>query len=200
MIEQFGNGGDLIGFLGHAQLRQREACVGRVGAERVQRLQSFALVACAARGFAIDGDEVVPPRPQRLDPALETAPEQHGIDAVDQSAQPALAGNPVMEGREPAQKVEMMLAPGDDAVKIVAGRDGRAGQKKEHLRQRIHHPPGLALVRERGKMLQKQGHARPRNFLVREKVDGVAHYRRSLCESERRTNHLPCVNAKSALT
>ena len=73
MVEQIGDGGDLVGLLGHAELRQRQTGVGRVGAERVQRFEPLALVVGAARGLAVDGDEVVPARPQRRDPALRNS-------------------------------------------------------------------------------------------------------------------------------
>ena len=159
LVEQIGDGGDLVGLLGHAELRQRQPGVGRVGAERMQGLEPLALVVGAARGLAVDGDEVVPARPQRRDPAVETAPEQDRIDPVDQVAQPAFAGNSMMERREPPQKIEMMLAPGDDVVEIVAGGDGGAGQQQQDFGQRIDDPPRLAFVRRARKNASK---ARPR--------------------------------------
>ena len=48
MIEQLGDGRDFVGLLGHAELRQRQMGVGRVGTERVQRFE--ALVVCRACG------------------------------------------------------------------------------------------------------------------------------------------------------
>lgn len=130
MIEKLGNGGDLVGFFGHSELRQRETGVCRVSAERVRRLQPFAFGVRAARGLAVNGDEVVPLGPKRLDPALETAPEGQGIDAIDhrwrsiatarsQRARPALAGNAVMERREFSQKIQRMFAPSGGLVEIV---------------------------------------------------------------------------------
>jgi hypothetical protein len=68
---------------------------------------------------AVNGDEVVPSKPKRFDPALETAPEKHGTDAIDQCVQPALAGNAVMKWRELSQKLQVMFVPGDDLVEIV---------------------------------------------------------------------------------
>jgi len=86
----------------------------------VQGSEPFALVVGAPRCLAVDGDEVVPVRPQRRDPAVEAAAEQHRVDPVDQGAQPALAGDAVMELREAPQEIEMVLAPGGDVVEIVA--------------------------------------------------------------------------------
>lgn len=86
----------------------------------MQGLEPFTAVVGAARRLAVDGDEVVPIGPQRRHPALEAAPEQERIDPVDQAAQPALAWDAVVERREPPQDAEMVLAPGDDVVEIVA--------------------------------------------------------------------------------
>jgi hypothetical protein len=50
---------------------------------------------------------------------------------------PTLAGNAVVVRREFSQKIQMMLAPRDDIVEIVARRDGHAGQQKKHFSQGI---------------------------------------------------------------
>ena len=73
MIEQDGDSRDLVGLLGHADLRQRQMGVGRIGAERVQRFETLSFVVSAARSLAVDGDEDVPTRPQRVNPILEAA-------------------------------------------------------------------------------------------------------------------------------
>ena len=82
-----------------AELGQRQPGVGRVGAERMEGLQALGFVVRAARGLAVDRDQVVPAGPECLDPVLETAPEQDRIDPVDQSAQPPLTGNAEMKHR-----------------------------------------------------------------------------------------------------
>lgn len=95
MVEKLGNVGDLVGFFGHA----RRAFVAK------------ALSVC---------NVFSPLRfSQCLDPALETAPEKHGIDAIDQCAQPTLAGNALIAQREFSQKIQMMLAPRDDIGRKV---------------------------------------------------------------------------------
>ena len=71
----------------------------------------------------------------------------------------------MMEGREPAQEIEVMAAPGGDVVEVVAGRNRGAHHQQQDLAQRIHHPPGLARVLKLGKMLQQQRQAIPRRFL-----------------------------------
>src|SRR6266704_5952254 len=160
----------------------------------MQGFEPFAPVVGSARRFAVDRDELVPPRPERRDPAVETAAEQGRVDPIDEGAQPALARNAVMELGEPAQKGEMVLAPGDDVVEIVAGRDRGAGHQQQDLLERIHDPPGLALIPEFGKMLQKQAQARPRGLLVNDRLDASVHARapgriRALKESRSRRQH-----------
>ena len=46
---------------------------------------------------------------------------------------------------------QMLLAPGDHIVEIVARGDAGAGQKQQHLAERIVDPPRLAPVLEPGK-------------------------------------------------
>src|SRR5579871_3968346 len=120
MIEQVGNGGDLVGFFRHAELRQGQPGVGRIGGERVQGLQSLAAIMRSSGGLAVDGDEIVPARPERGDPILETPAEQMRVHAVDEGAQPSGAGDAVMELGKAPQSVDMMFAPVDDIVEIVA--------------------------------------------------------------------------------
>ena len=127
LVQQLGNGGDFVGFLWNRKPRQGQTGVGDIGAERVQRLQPLAFVVGASRGLAVDGDEVVAIRPERRNPALETTPEQDWIDAVDEVAQPALAGNAEVEFREAARKGEVAFAAGGDLVEIIARTYGCTG-------------------------------------------------------------------------
>jgi hypothetical protein len=89
----------------------------------MQGFEPFALVVGSARRFAVDGDEFVPVRPERGNPAVETAAKQGWIDPIDEMPEPALAWNAVMKLREMPQEGEMVFAPGDDVVEIVAGGD-----------------------------------------------------------------------------
>jgi hypothetical protein len=77
---------------------------------------------------------------KRRDPARKAAPTQGWIDPFDEAAQPALVRNAVMEVRELPQKFQVMLAPGDDIVKIITGRDRGAGQQQDLL-EGIHNAP-----------------------------------------------------------
>jgi len=157
IVEELGNGGDLVGFLRHASLRQNQTGGGGVSAERVQRLGALPAIVGAPGRLAVDGDEFRPVRPRRRHPTLEAALEQDGINPVEKNAQPALAGHAVGERRKAAQEIEMELAPGRDVVEIVARANRAANHQKQHLGQRINDAPGLPPVWNLRKMLQKQG-------------------------------------------
>jgi hypothetical protein len=193
LVEKVRNSGDLVGLLRNPELRQGQSCGGGIGAERVQGLEPLAVVMGAARRLAVDGDELVPVRPDGSHPALEAASEQGRIDAVHQVAQPARAGDTVVELGEPPQEVEMLLTPFDDVVEIIAGGDRRTNHQEEDLLDRIEDAPRLAIVIEFGKMLQKKRQPSPRALLV----EGCVHLA-APAESEQRGNHQPDVNAKSA--
>src|ERR1700730_12606504 len=98
--------------------------------------------------------------------------------------QPALAWNAVMKLREMPQEGEMVFAPGDDVIEIVAGGDRGTGHQQQDLLERIHNAPGLAVILELGKMPQKQGKTRTRDLLVEDLVhDGAP------ANQERPRNH-----------
>ena len=67
-----------------------------------------------------------------------------------------------MELGELPQEIEMMLAPFDDILEIVAGSDRGAGHQQQNLRNWIDDTPRLPVVVELGKMLQKNGQTSPR--------------------------------------
>jgi hypothetical protein len=74
------------------------------------------------------------------------------------------------------QEGEMVVAPGDDIVEIVARSDGGAGHQQQDRMQWIG-PPGFARVIKLRKMLQKQTQTRPRNLLTQDRVSTDAHDR-----------------------
>ena len=89
LIEEIGNGGDLVGFFGHAELGQHERCIGGIGRKRVQRLTALATVMGAARRLApglrrgrLDRDTIGLSRPHGGDPVRDASGEHGGIDAV----------------------------------------------------------------------------------------------------------------------
>jgi hypothetical protein len=99
----------------------------------------------------------MPAGPEFLDPALETAPEQQRIETVDQRPQPAGTRDAKMKWREPSQKLQVMAAPCNDFIKIVAIGDCCAGQKQQHFRQREGHPPGLPTILDLREMPGQNG-------------------------------------------
>ena len=76
----------------------------------------------------------------------------------------------------------MVFTPGGDVVEVVARCDTGADDEKEHFRQRMGDPPGLARVVHRRKMVQKAAKARFRAEIVHlegsriRKPDGITHH------------------------
>jgi len=165
-IEEIRDGGDLVGLFRHAELRQDQSCRGRVCTERVQGFEPLAAVVGAPCGLAVDGDEVVPVRPQRRHPTRKAACEQDRIDPIDELAHPTLTRNAVMEFRKGAQEIEVLPAPSANVFEIVATGDRRTDDQQHHLLERIHHPPGVPVIAKFGKMVQQNGHACPRDLFV----------------------------------
>jgi hypothetical protein len=56
----------------------------------MQGLEAFAAIMGATCRFAVDGDEIMPIRPQRDHPTCKAAPEQGRTDPIDEATQPAL--------------------------------------------------------------------------------------------------------------
>jgi hypothetical protein len=100
----------------------------------------------------------------------------------------------MMEIREPAKEVEMVLAPGDDIVEVVARGDRGASQQKQDLGQRKGDPPRLAVVLQPRKMLQKQRHAGARNRLVGEKLGCRRHGRPHANQAPRESHSAVKIN------
>ena len=156
MIDEFGNGGDLVGLLGHGGLGEGEAGIGGIGGEHMHGFDAAAAAMRAPRGFAVDGDEIVAVRPELLDPGLETGGEELRIDAVEQSPQPARAWHAEMELGKLPEHIGMGIAPGFDILEIIARTDGCADAQQQHFVQWIHDPLGIALIRQTAELLQEQ--------------------------------------------
>src|SRR6516225_5659788 len=54
-----------------------------------------------------------------------------------------------------AQEIEVVLAPKDDLVEVVAGGDRGAGHQEQDLLERVGDAPALALVVQLGEMLEQ---------------------------------------------
>ena len=124
-------------------------------------------------------------------------PNSTGSIAVDQCAQPALAGNAMVERREFSQKVEMVLAPGDDIVEIVARRRWWRRSATTGPRQRVQRP---ARARGRPRASKNASTVAPTRPWAHPRRRKNRSYRSSgaPCESERPRNHISHVNAKIA--
>ena len=80
----------------------------------------------AARGLAVDGDEVGLGLAQALDPAHEAGLEQPGIERGDHLAQRVVARHPVLARQEATEKGEVLVAPERDLDDVIGPRQGGA--------------------------------------------------------------------------
>ena len=58
-------------------------------------------------------------------------------------------------GQKTPQERQIVLAPLDNLIEIVARADRAADDKQERFGQRMRHPPALALVIDQAKMIRK---------------------------------------------
>ena len=125
------------------------------------------------------------------------------IDPIDETAHPTLAGYGVVKLRKSPQEGEMVLAPGDDIVEIVARSDGGAGHQQQDLMQWIEDPSGFARVIKLRKMLQKQAQTSPPDLLIQDRV-GIDVHNRAPCRirtpTESRTSRQYKITPLSPLT
>jgi hypothetical protein len=91
-----------------------------------------------------------------------------------------------MEFLELPQKIQVMLVPGDDIVKVVTSCDRSAGRQQQDLLERIYNAPRLAVVPELGKCCKSR--AKRARGLSPSKVASMIALQ---CESERLRNHTP---------
>ena len=84
----------------------------------------------------------------------------------------------------------MMIAPGHDLVKVVAGGNRAAHHHQQHFAQGIEHPPRLTLILDPGKMLQQQSQTVPWKLFVQHRQRNRGH-RRAPIEPQRPANHDP---------
>jgi hypothetical protein len=126
----------------------------------VERSGADAAIVASARGLAVDRHERGLLRPALPHPGGESGGEERGVDPVHQDGEPALAGDAVLVGEMPAEKVEVRGAPGGDVLVIVAVGDGAADDEEEDLRQRVQNPPHVARVLHDGEMVEQRREAR----------------------------------------
>jgi hypothetical protein len=72
----------------------------------------------------------------------------------------------MVELGELPQEIEMMLAPFDDVLEIVARSDRSAGHQQQNLLDWVGNTPRLPVVVELGEVLQKNGQTSPRALVV----------------------------------
>ena len=86
-VQKLGNGGDLVGLLGHLDLSEHEALACGKGRDHVDRRLAGPLLERAAHRLAIDGDDVRRRASQRGDPAGKALLELLGVERGEDVAE-----------------------------------------------------------------------------------------------------------------
>jgi hypothetical protein len=92
----------------------------------------------AARGFAVDCDEVGVAVTQTADPDGEALGEQRGIERIDQVVECIVAGDAALVRQEAvsaAEEIHVGCAPVRDLDEILSADDGGAQDQQQDLRQ-----------------------------------------------------------------
>src|SRR5690606_18469252 len=105
-------------------------------------------------GLAVDRDDVRILLAQRLYPACKAGFEQLLVDRIDHVVQCIVRRYPALKGQKAAQEVQTLLPPQPDLDKIFHSAQRRGQNQKQDLSKWIDHPPLLARILQRRKMIQ----------------------------------------------
>ena len=155
----FGAQRRLVGLVGYRLLAQHEAVGGGEGRDEVDGGGPRGTVVAAARGLAVDDDEVRAIGPGLAHPGGEGGREQGGIDPVHQDGEPAAAGDTMPVGQMAAQEVQVGLAPGGDVVVVVAVGHGAADYQQQDFGKRMGDTTNVAWIVDGGAVLKENAEA-----------------------------------------
>jgi hypothetical protein len=118
-------------------------------------------IMAAARGLAIDGDELGAIRPGLAYPTGEGGREQRRVNPVHQNGQPTPVWHAVSVAQLLAEERQMRGPPIGDGVVIVAVGNRGADHQQQGLAQRVENAANIERVLDAGEMLEQRGQARP---------------------------------------
>jgi hypothetical protein len=122
----------------------------------MQSLLAGLSIVAAARGLAVDRNEIELVRPAFCDPGRKAGHEQVRIDPVHHRAQPVGAGDAMVELRKAPEKRQMRVAPVDDVVIVITVRDCPAHDQKKNFAKRIGDLPGLPRILDLRQVIEQQ--------------------------------------------
>ena len=108
-IEQFGNGGDLVGFFVHRPRTQHQFLARTPGRHQVNGAFVARPVEGAAHRLAVDGNHTRDGAARGLRPGDEAGLESLRIQGAEDQSELIVARRAVLERQEPAQKLELLL-------------------------------------------------------------------------------------------
>jgi hypothetical protein len=156
-LQQERDGGDLVRLARHRLLPEHQPLAGGPGGDEVQGTAPPAPGVGAARGLAVDRDDVGLRRAQALDPAGEAALEQGRVERGDHLAQGVVARDAVPVGQEAAQEGQVLPAPDPDLGHVVRSGQRGAEQQEQDLGQGIEHLGLLPRILQSGEVVEQRG-------------------------------------------
>lgn len=153
-FEQERNGVNLVALAADGLLSQHQPLAARPGRDQMQRV-GLALP-CPPRRLAVDGDDVGFAVAQRLHPGGEAVGKQRRRQRVHHVVERVVGGDAVLEGQQPAQKIQLAPPPAFDLDEILRPRKRPAQDQKQDFRQRIDDFPRLPGIIEGGEMVEKR--------------------------------------------
>jgi hypothetical protein len=137
-------------------LGKHQTRAGGEGRDHVQRAAATLPVVAAARGLAVDGDQLGRVGPEALRPIAKAGLKPVRIEAVHHRPQPIGARRPEVELGKAPQEGQMIASPQRDLVIILTIGDRRRDHQEQYLAQQVAYLGRLARIIDRGKMLQKR--------------------------------------------
>lgn len=138
LLQQVGQGRDLVLVVRHLALPQGDSRLGRPGRDRVQRRYAVPPVVGAAGGLAVDGNlgggqQRI--RDQGVHPVLVTGGELLGIEQGEDAAEGVVGGDPMGEGQVGAEPRLLGPPPEGDGRPGIGASDGGGDRDDDDLRE-----------------------------------------------------------------
>lgn len=110
-LQQPRNGGNLVGFGVRCLLPQHETLARRPSGDQMQRPAPSRPVMAAARGLAVNGDDVGGRFPQAFHPGGKAFLEQIRVQRLDHVVQGVVSRSAPRIGEKPTQKLQPQIPP-----------------------------------------------------------------------------------------
>ncbi len=155
--QEFGQGGDLIGFVLDLDLSQHQAIGRGPGTHQVDGRLAAAPIVRAAKGLAVEGDDLGgQDLCHRFHPALEAAPKLDGIEGGKDPVEGVMGGNAMRQVQEGGEPLRFGFSEQLDAIPALGAANDGADGDDDDTEQRVKLGSLDPRVRKLGKMVGKR--------------------------------------------